>query len=361
MSNQAANTPLKQMRSIALPYSSSFDIAKFLCSLLVIVIHTRPLSAYSTWLDFYTVDVLARIAVPLFFGMTGYLFYGSLTFVNGKIERTTDNYRKLLRYLSKIGLIYCGWSAIYFLIRLSMWYRIGWWGTTLIKDFAISFLFQGSYYHLWYLLALLYAIPCLFALMCFIPKNKLILVAVPLWTIECMIYSYSWIVVDKIPVLSWVISCFSVWFDAIFRAIPLLVTGVLCTENKGHHVGKTVSKMWLFVFLCAVEASLLCLFSPNKSKVSYLIFTPFMAYFFLQTLLNKPVALTAEITMLLRKSSLLIYCLHPLVLYYCPAIGLESNLGQWTVTTLLTVVIAFVWVRFCGDTRKKERCVREKY
>lgn len=69
-------------------YFFSLDIAKFICALLVIIIHTRPFSECSGIIDFYLGDVAVRIAVPLFFAISGYLFFSSLRYRNGKSATT---------------------------------------------------------------------------------------------------------------------------------------------------------------------------------------------------------------------------------------------------------------------------------
>lgn len=66
----------------------SLDIAKFICALLVIIIHTRPFAECSGIIDFYLGDVAVRIAVPLFFAISGYLFFSSLCYRNGKSATT---------------------------------------------------------------------------------------------------------------------------------------------------------------------------------------------------------------------------------------------------------------------------------
>lgn len=63
---------------------SSLDIAKYICALLIIPIHVSPFTSDST-LNFYFVNVLARIAVPLFFVISGFLFFRKITFSDGKI------------------------------------------------------------------------------------------------------------------------------------------------------------------------------------------------------------------------------------------------------------------------------------
>lgn len=83
-------------------YFFSLDVAKFICALLVIIIHTRPFSVLSDIIDFYLVDVIARIAVPLFFAISGYLFFYGLHFQDGKIVNCAENRTKLFMYLKRI-------------------------------------------------------------------------------------------------------------------------------------------------------------------------------------------------------------------------------------------------------------------
>ena len=49
------------------------DIAKFLCAILVVAIHTHPLQ-YGTTLDYYF-NCFCRIAVPFFFVSSSYFYY----------------------------------------------------------------------------------------------------------------------------------------------------------------------------------------------------------------------------------------------------------------------------------------------
>ena len=79
------------------------DLTKFIGALLVVLIHTAPLEPYSAIANFYTRDVLARLAVPLFFAISGFFF------------ARKPNPGKSLR---RIALLYLGWSAIYLFLQL---------------------------------------------------------------------------------------------------------------------------------------------------------------------------------------------------------------------------------------------------
>ena len=50
----------------------SLDVVKWVSALLIIIIHTNPFREIEV-LDFYIKEVLARIAVPMFFAISGFL------------------------------------------------------------------------------------------------------------------------------------------------------------------------------------------------------------------------------------------------------------------------------------------------
>lgn len=336
-------------------YFFSLDVAKFICALLVIIIHTRPFSECSGIIDFYLGDVAARIAVPLFFAISGYLFFSSLRYRNRKICNCPENRIKLWKYLKKIVLIYIGWTVVYTLLQLPRWYQTGWWGKTLAKDFTVSFLFSGSYFHLWYLLALFYAIPLLYLLLSFVSVRYLRAVIPLLWIVECLLYSYSWMGIENIAVLAWLTGHFSAVFDAVFRAVPLLGIGVLCMAGQEKQPKKIYLYTLLSILACAAEASLQHFCTVNSSKYSYLFCTPVMTYFILQMLLGITTSGNLWLGGICRKSSLVIYCLHPLILRILAWMGVESKLLLWFLVTILTAFIALCWVIAKEQIQKRRR------
>lgn len=336
-------------------YFFSFDIAKFICALLVIAIHTRPFSKFSGVIDFYFVDVIARIAVPLFFAISGYLFFNGLRYQDGKISNCAENRAQLFKYLKRSVLIYIGWSVVYILFQLPQWYQTGWWGKQLVKDCAASFLLSGSYYHLWYLLTLIYALPLLYLVLSLISIRHLRILIPLLWLVECLLYSYNWIGIDRIPVLAWLTGHFSIIFDAVFRAVPLLGIGILCAKSNAEQSRKTYICAALSILACAAEASILHFCTVNSGRYSYLLFTPVMAYFLLQALLSTTKSGNHLMGALCRKSSLVIYCLHPLILRVLEWMGVESRMLLWILVTLITVFIALFWVIAKEQIQKRKR------
>lgn len=61
-------------------YYGWLDRFRLVAALLVIAIHTSPLTVFSEDADFFFTRVLARVAVPFFFMLTGHFTLGSLFF-----------------------------------------------------------------------------------------------------------------------------------------------------------------------------------------------------------------------------------------------------------------------------------------
>ena len=59
---------------------SAIDFAKFVFAILVVGIHTSPLSGWSEFAGFVFEDIIAGLAVPFFFMTSCYFFFSKLTF-----------------------------------------------------------------------------------------------------------------------------------------------------------------------------------------------------------------------------------------------------------------------------------------
>lgn len=120
------------------------DVLKFVLALFVIVRHCGQVF-FEPNETFYLVftDVISPIAVPLFFMLSGYLFFSK--------EATV---KRLGRQVLRIAKLYLVWTVIYtpFILK-SLLHR-----TLSIYEFIKNFFFSGSYYHLWFLPALIVAL-----------------------------------------------------------------------------------------------------------------------------------------------------------------------------------------------------------
>lgn len=128
------------------------DDFKWIAAALVVAIHTSPLESINETADFLLTRVLARPAVPFFLMVTGYfVLYGAYT---------EGNSAKIRRCLFKLLCLYLATTLLYLPVKL--YQLLGEW--TLLKNIAPmeillqagrAVFFDGTYYHLWYLPAVI--------------------------------------------------------------------------------------------------------------------------------------------------------------------------------------------------------------
>ena len=331
-----------EMKTKRINYTN-LDVAKFICALLVVVIHTDPLADVAKEMNFFLVNILARVAVPLFFVMSGFFLFGPMEYENGRLTPCATNIDRIVRYWKKIAVLYGGWSLVYLLfIKIPMWYATGWWGLRVIKDAVVSILLVGTHYHMWYLLAVLYAVPLLFVLHRWLSRKPLLLIAALLWLCECLRYSYAWLGADRMSSFLWISQRMPIVFDAAFRALPLMLFGANVARSEEHQRSKTLGILALLGFaLCTAEVYALRSLTRNGQNFSYLIFTPFMAISLLRFMCAlKQVALDRKKASLLRNMSTIIYCVHPMIISLLTKREFSGYM-LWTITTLLSAIVAW--------------------
>ena len=135
----------------------ALDVTKFICAWLVVVIHTSPLKPYSKIADVLTAQGVCRIAVPLFFLISAFLLFRNMSGTRAK------NVHKIKRYCVRIILLYVFWSSVYTFAYFFLRYDSITWGLLFVLDRIRLWLMEAAHYHLWYLLATIYAVPLVYA------------------------------------------------------------------------------------------------------------------------------------------------------------------------------------------------------
>ena len=134
---------------------NSIDLAKFVCAILVVMIHVAPFgeSANSTivTLNFAVRKCLARTAVPFFFIASGFFLYRKTSFKKFEIGPS-------IKYVKRLAGLYLIWSLIYFPLNLILFRRDSEGMVHALLLYIRNFFFAGSYGHLWYLTALIFAV-----------------------------------------------------------------------------------------------------------------------------------------------------------------------------------------------------------
>ncbi len=121
---------------------AALDAFRLIAALLVVAIHTSPLASLSPDADFLLSRVAGRLAVPFFFMVTGCFLLN-----DGGVRR----------FLGRTARLYALSIALY----LPLNFYAG--GMSAI-EWLRGLLIEGTFYHLWYLPAVLLAVPAAFFL-----------------------------------------------------------------------------------------------------------------------------------------------------------------------------------------------------
>ena len=116
--------------------SPALDRFRLLAAFLVVCNHTSPLDSFAPGADFWLTRVLARVAVPFFFMVSGYFL-------------SQRNWANTGKFLKKTALVYALAVVLYLPLN---WYNGGF--ASPLQGLQ-KLLLDGTLYHLWYFPAVL--------------------------------------------------------------------------------------------------------------------------------------------------------------------------------------------------------------
>lgn len=157
---------------------NSIDILKFILSIFVLMIHSE--------IDKTVISPLLRIAVPLFFVISAYLFFSKVVRLADGAERR----RALIRMVKRNLLLYLFWVVIQLpLIIYGHHFHIdfftkGIWAT--LKIIILGQAFTGS----WYIIALIIGSVFIYYASKRIPAGWLVILTLPIYILCCFTTNY---------------------------------------------------------------------------------------------------------------------------------------------------------------------------
>nr|WP_242069499.1 acyltransferase [Paenibacillus dendritiformis] len=171
--------------------------------MLVIAIHTGPLMSLSSYADFMLTGIAAHVAVPFFFIASGFLLFRRLTG-----EKVRDQ-GLLHRFIRRIGLLYA--------VSIMLYLPLNGYAGYFAEDFDfLSFLrdlvFNGTFYHLWYLPAVMLGTYITYFLYRTLPLQWMLAAAGLLYIAGLLGDSYYG-VTEQLPVLRAAYAGMFTWFD----------------------------------------------------------------------------------------------------------------------------------------------------
>lgn len=161
----------------------SIDLMRVACSYMVVAAHMNPFKEVNGVLAYVFKYVLQGVAVPFFFVVSGYFFTKSL------IKDSSVTFT----YLKRLIRTYTLWSLIYFICGFLL--------NIVDRGILVSFLFFGSWYHLWYFPALFFCVIISSAFNKYKKLKGLAIVSILLYIIGILGCSYYSIGIE-IPILN---------------------------------------------------------------------------------------------------------------------------------------------------------------
>lgn len=331
------------------------DLAKFIAALFVITIHCPPLTSLNEHINQVFVNTFSRLAVPFFFACSGYFFFSKLKYTNNKIENCKENRQKLFSYIRRVSVLYIIWSVIYLLWQIPQWYHTGWLSISAFIDYGIAFFKQGSYYHMWYILELIYATILGYILLSLFNRKIISIMIAILYVLGMLTYSYSWMPIPFIDFLNRISEVTSALWESATRALPLMMFGFISATAKRKITVKTSSVLFIISFIgLIIEHYMINNYTTNHEFFSYIIFTiPCEIFLFLSIISIKTNGIEKKYR-ILRNSSTIIYCLHPMIINLFGLIPIYSNMNsliKYFIIAGSSIILAFLIVKLSNKIK----------
>lgn len=350
------------------------DRFRVVAALLVIAIHTSPLASINEGMDFFLTRILARIAVPFFFMVTG-------QFVAADFMAAADrNLAGLKKFLKKTLLLY----VISIFLYLPIGIYAGHYQDLTFGGVFRMLLFDGTFYHLWYFPACILGILVVYGMSLFLSLRWATVVSTVLYIIGLFGDSYFGLT-EKVPILNTVYELgFRLWShtrNGLFLAPLFLILGVWMSLWEGKHpAAQDVScpaepagqakipsegrsgqilrfyyiGLALSFILMTAEAFTLRHFRLQRHDSMYLALIPVMIFLYL-CLLSVPKVSSREF----RIASTWIYILHPALIVVVRGLARLLHLTVQLVDNSLVhyLVVAQLSVAACLLLLYMQSCV----
>ena len=328
----------------------AIDIAKFVMAILVVAIHVRPFTGQTA---FVYDDIIARIADPLFFQITAFLFFEKIfAQISGDL-RQGMSWRMLGHYMKRILALYTAWFVIYAPVVLPRtWQECGnirGMLLALLKKYWLS----GYYGAMWFMTALLLAMPLVFILTKYLGSRLCLLLSAPwfLLTVARMEYcsiTDGWQVAGYFD--SAIYGIFGWYGNGLTYGFFFCALGMWIAYKRTLGGQKNDSRDFalpsLISFLLLIIESYVIRDKGLGQSFGAMFFLIPTSYFLLQWLLNvdfwekpgeKARIWTDQICAHMRRLSILIFTIH-----YGVMEGLQYMVGKYTTYVWYATVLYFV-------------------
>lgn len=328
------------------------DHFRMAAAILVIAIHTSPLTSFSDGADFFLTRVLARAAVPFFLMVTGQFVVSRFVF------HKDTGAERMWQYVKKIAIVY----GIAILIYIPIGIYAGHYKDLSLGAVLRMLVFDGTFYHLWYFPACIIGVLLVYGLSRFLNVPGMLIVTAFLYVIGLFGDSYYGVIEN----VSGISAAYEVGFhifsytrNGIFLAPLFLVLGACvgrvhaslnrtAQKKKKRVVRPTNCEMGLVISLCIMTAEAFALrhFGVQRHDSMYFALIPTMIFLYMAVLSWK-----RKPAKFVRNMTTWIYILHPAVIVivrgaagylHLTKLLVENSLIHYIAVVAVTLVIAAI-------------------
>lgn len=300
-------------------FNASLDIAKLFFALLVIAIHTEPFG-FSFLLD-KALGVITRLCVPFFFVTSSYLFFKK------------DS--KPLAYVKRIFVLYLVWCILYLSINFASIKRMS------LPDLIVHYFWNGHDV-LWYLMASIIGFLITYVLSRKIKPMPILIIGIIFLLVGCIKSTY-------VPLVR---NLFSIDIpdllgsrNGLFYGFPYYALGLFIAKQESENTSKKLSlyiKFGVCLCLLVVESVILIMVFKATSTILWLSTFP-LIYYLLRILNDTNISLPKKYSVIIRKTSTLVYVVHP---FFLRLFNNISYLAYFLIVSLTSVLVSLLIIWF---------------
>ncbi len=334
----------------------NLDVLKYICAILIIILHLRPFFDYSNPLDLAFNNIITRVCVPLFFVITGYF-----TAIK---EKEQPDYMK--KHVSKMIPLYLTWSALYIpiLINDAIHYLPTIQGYMDTLQFSapililllivlsplvviVTLVYTGVYYHLWYFPAVMLSLLVLRKWKERFPVKNLLILSFILLLFGATETYYGVLPLTIQQLITFYYKIFFTTRNFLFFGLFYVVLGYCMGKKKEVYSEHCVSKLIISMFFLVFEAIILHDFDRLNSNI-LLCCIPLTYYLFIFTLYVTRKK-EKKINLPYRDLSKYYYLVHPAVIALCFSVfnivSIETDpYRQIAVVLLFTHLVSYFFM-----------------
>lgn len=335
----------------------NLDILKYICAILIIILHLRPFLNSSNELDLAFNNIVTRICVPIFFLITGYFV--------AKKEKDNPNY--INDYIKKTIPLYLVWSVIYIPVIIGTIIQ----NLPLINAYLsninilfilliivlfpvlllIALIYTGVYYHLWYFPAIIFSLLLLNKWKKKFNIKYLLVISFILLMFGAT-ETYWGVLPDSLKKL--LVYYYNIFFTTrnfLFFGLFYVVLGYYLGKKKDVYSKYCFEKLIISIFFLVFESILL---HDTKRLNSNILISciPLVYYLFISTIYITNNRIN---NFKLRKLSKYYYLIHPLVIYIL-SLTFKDISNYPYFNTLVVLVITHIISIIVIQINKITRC-----